>query len=99
MGNIIKRDLVETLADETGFSQIQSKAIVNNFFESIKSSLIDNKNIEIRGFGQFKLKIKSAKKARNPKSGEQVLVEERVVPIFTASKLFVDKVNDSLTKG
>lgn len=99
MGNIIKRDLVETLADETGFSQIQAKAIVNNFFESIKDALVENKNIEIRGFGQFKLKTKAAKKARNPKSGEQVLVEERVVPIFTASKLFVDKVNDSLTKG
>ncbi len=99
MGNIIKRDLVEKLAEDTGFSQIQAKAIVNNFFESIKDALVENKNIEIRGFGQFKLKTKSAKRARNPKSGEQVIVEERVVPIFTASKLFTDKVNDSLTKG
>jgi len=98
MGNIIKRDLIETLADETGFSQIQAKVIVNKFFDSIKDALIGNKNIEIRGFGQFKLKTKAAKTARNPKSGEQVFVEERIVPVFTASKLFVDKVNDSLTK-
>lgn len=98
MGNIIKRDLVESLATETGLSQTQSKAIVNLFFEAVKDALKLGNNIEIRGFGRFKLKEKPSKTARNPKTGEKVKLGKRTIPIFKASKLFIDKVNKSITQ-
>ncbi len=84
--NITKKDLVEEIASRIGFTQVDTKVIVESFLDAISKALAEGKNIEIRGFGRFKLKTREAHTARNPRTGEQVNVEAQVRPVFEASR-------------
>ena len=86
MGNVTKKDIVDAIADRTGLTQVDTKVIVECFLDSIAKSLREGKNIEIRGFGRFKVKEKKARAARNPRTGEMVQIEAGFKPIFEASK-------------
>jgi len=86
MGNVTKKDIVDEIAARTGLTQVDTKIIVECFLDAIAKSLSDGKNIEIRGFGRFKVKEKKARTARNPRTGEMVQIEAGRKPIFEASK-------------
>lgn len=60
--------------------------VVDAFLESVKDALRDQKNIEIRGFGTFKIRRRKTRMARNPRTGEPVEVAARPVPVFKPSK-------------
>ncbi|MGH8005102.1 MAG: HU family DNA-binding protein, partial [Limisphaerales bacterium] len=66
-----KADLVERVAEKTGLTRTDVMVVVENFLEQIKKSLEEGQNIEIRGFGTFKVKARKARKARNPRTGEE----------------------------
>ena len=71
-----------------------SQEILNIFTECIHHSLIENKNIELRGFGTFFIKkIKEKHSARNPKTGELIYVPEKNRVRFKASKKFKEIIN------
>ncbi len=84
--NITKKDLVEEIASRIGFTQVDTKVIVESFLDAISKALSEGKNIEIRGFGRFKLKAREAHTARNPRTGKQVNVKAQVRPVFEASR-------------
>ena len=86
MGNVTKKDIVDSIADRTGLTQVDTKVIVECFLDAIGKSLREGKNIEIRGFGRFKVKEKKARVARNPRTGDMVQIEAGFNPIFEASK-------------
>lgn len=81
-----KADLVEQIADATGLTKKDTAVVVDGFLEAVKQSLARENNIEIRGFGSFKVKHRKARKARNPRTGEPVHVPDRMVPTFKPSK-------------
>jgi nucleoid DNA-binding protein len=83
-----KADLVERVAEKTGLTRTDVMVVVENFLEQIKKSLEEGQNIEIRGFGTFKVKTRKARKARNPRTGEEVPVPNRKVPVFKPSNEF-----------
>jgi len=83
-----KADLVEKVAEKTGLTRTDVMVVVENFLEQIKKSLEEGHNIEIRGFGTFKVKARKARKARNPRTGEEVPVPTRKVPVFKPSNEF-----------
>ena len=58
MANITKKDLVEKISNSTGLTQVDTKIVVESFLEAVSNALRDGKNIEIRGFGRFKIKKK-----------------------------------------
>ena len=86
MGNITKKDLVERIAERTGLTQVDTKIVVESFLEALSQALQSGRNIEIRGFGRFKIKSKKARVARNPRTNEHIQVEAGFKPIFEASK-------------
>ena len=92
MPNITKKNLVETISSKTGLSQVDTRMILESFLEAVSSSLKQGRNIEIRGFGRFKLKKRKAHKARNPRTGEAAHVEAGIKPIFKASKELIGRV-------
>lgn len=96
MSNVTKKDLVEEIANRTGLTQVDTKIVVESFFEAISKALGSGRNIEIRGFGRFKVKQKKARIARNPHTGEAVHVKASVKPVFEASKDLKTKLNDTL---
>jgi nucleoid DNA-binding protein len=81
----------KTKAKKTTKAQIQE--VLDLAFEVIINSLAEGKRIELRGFGVFKNKIRKPRTARNPKTGVEVQLNERTVPVFKASPDFVKKVN------
>lgn len=83
-----KADLVEWCAERTGLTRTDVAVTVDSFLEGIKRSLEQGKNIEIRGFGTFKVKLRKARKARNPRTGAEVPVPDRKVPVFKPSNEF-----------
>jgi nucleoid DNA-binding protein len=77
---------------------VETEAVVDGFISTVINALRDGRNIEIRGFGSFKVKKRKGRIARNPRTGEQVMVNEHWVPLFKVSKEVKTIVNDNLKK-
>ncbi len=87
-----KADLVEqvtaAMAKTSGplISKKDCARVVDLFLDSIKQALREQRNIEVRGFGTFKIRHRKTRMARNPRTGEPVEVAARPVPVFKPSK-------------
>ena len=95
-GNITKKDIVEDISARTGLTQVDTKAIVECVLDSIIKAMSHGNNIEIRGFGRFKLKERKQRSARNPRTGETVVINAGTKPVFEASKELIKSLNDIL---
>lgn len=93
MPNITKQDLIQEIARSTGFVQSEIRSVVEEFFGVVSETLGDQNNIELRGFGTFSVKARKPRPARNPRTGEEVLLGERVVPLFKYSSEIKQKLN------
>ena len=98
MANITKKDLVEKISTTTGLTQVDTKIVVESFLEAVSRALREGKNIEIRGFGRFKIKEKKARMARNP-SNVHIQVQAGYKPVFEASKELRKRINDIYWKN
>ena len=83
-----KADLVEQVAEAIGpgITKKDCALVVDGFLGAVKSALANGHNIEIRGFGTFKVRKRKTRMARNPRTGESVEVPSRAVPVFKPSK-------------
>ncbi len=83
-----KADLVEQVADAIGpgVTKRDCALVVDGFLNAVKQALAHGQNIEIRGFGTFKVRHRKARLARNPRTGEPVTVPARSAPVFKPSK-------------
>ncbi len=89
-----KSVLIEKIAEKLdGLSKKQTEVIVETIFESVKEALAKGGKVEIRGFGNFRLRSRNARKARNPKTGESVEVPPKKVPYFKVGKELREMVN------
>lgn len=88
-----KADIVERVAAGTGLTKLETEAIIEGFLSTVVQSLREGNGIEIRGFGSYKVKMKNARYARNPRTGEKVFVDEHFVPTFKFSKDFKSSVD------
>ena len=87
-----KKDIVRTISEEVGLTQQQTKKIVQKTFDAIIDSLVKERRIELRNFGVFEVKHRAARKARNPRTGNQVEVPEKCVVTFKPGKEMEAKV-------
>ena len=87
-----KADLVSKVAESTKQSKVVTRKILDNFLEAVGDTLAAGNNIEIRGFGSFKVKKRKAQVARNPRTGEQVNIPSRFVPAFKPSRNLLKRV-------
>jgi integration host factor subunit alpha len=82
-----KSDLVDAIYEKNGSDLKDIRAIVDLFLESTKNALEAGQSVELRGFGTFEIRArKGRKKARNPKTGEIVSVEDHAGVAFRAGK-------------
>ena len=89
---ITKADIVEHLHDELGFNKSECKQLVEDFFQEIRDSLINNEPVKLSGFGNFELIDKKARPGRNPKTGEKVTIKARRVVTFRAGNKLRQKI-------
>ena len=84
---MIKSELIEKIASENPhLFQRDIELIVNVVFDEIIAALADGQRVELRGFGAFSVKHRPSRSGRNPRTGEQVYVEEKYVPYFKTGK-------------
>jgi len=89
-----KSVLIEKVAEKVeGLTRNQTEIVVETVFESIKKALMQGEKIEIRGFGNFRLKTRNPRKARNPKTGEAVEVPGKKVLYFKVGKALKESLN------
>ena len=74
------------ISEEIGLTQLKTKEIVQKTFDAIVDTLVTDKRIELRNFGVFEVKKRAARKARNPRTGDRVDVEEKYVVTFKPGK-------------
>ena len=96
-----KKEIVKTISDKTGLTQLQIKEIVQLTFDGIIETLLDEGRVELRNFGVFQVKSRKARKARNPRTGLQVDVPEKFVVTFKPGKEMearVQELEDAVNK-
>jgi integration host factor subunit alpha len=89
---ITKADLVEAVHQKVGFSKKESGEIVERVFESMKRTLEDGDDLKISGFGKFDVRHKNARRGRNPKTEEGLIIPARTVVTFKASQVLKQRV-------
>jgi len=87
-----KASLVEKVHEVLGGTKSQAEQVLDTVFESIVSSLKKGDDVSIGGFGIFSAKMRAARTARNPRTGEAVKVAAQKVPKFRAAKALKDAV-------
>ncbi len=81
-----KKEIVKTISEEIGLTQLKTKEIVQKTFDAIIEALVSERRIELRNFGVFEVKKRAARKARNPRTGDKVNVPEKFVVTFKPGK-------------
>jgi integration host factor subunit beta len=88
-----KADLIEMISKRSDLPKKHAEIVVNTIFKSIMGALEGGEKVELRGFGSFHMKVREARVARNPKTGEKVQVETKKVPHFRSGKELKEAVN------
>ena len=97
---LTKADIIENINSRTGISRNEIHSVIDEFFEELKDGLREGKTIELRGLGTFEVRVRKGKeKARNPKTGETVSVENHGVAVFRAGKELKDSLWSLTTEG
>ena len=89
-----KKEIVRTISEEIGLTQLQTKEIVQKTFNAIVEALVEEGRIELRNFGVFEVKRRAPRKARNPRTGEKVFVPEKFVVTFKPGKEMEERVRE-----
>ena len=95
---ITKLDLVNHLNEKLGLNKVESKELVEAFFDEIKKSLINNEEVKLSGFGNFKILNKRERPGRNPKTGKPAIISARKVVTFKAGQKLRKKMSNILSE-
>tara|TARA_B100000787_G_scaffold87133_1_gene64348 strand:+ start:346 stop:648 length:303 start_codon:yes stop_codon:yes gene_type:complete len=91
--NLTKKDLINSVYMQIGFSKSISENLIDDFFATITENLKNSKKLKLSKFGTFTIRSKKSRIGRNPKTKEQKTISDRDVVLFKASKEFKDLVN------
>ncbi len=87
-----KADIVNEISKDLGVEKRMVQEIVDAFMESVRTSLSENNNVYLRGFGSFIIKKRATKVARNISKNTTITIPEHNIPAFKPAKSFVAKV-------
>ena len=92
--NLTKKDLVNLIYMQLGFSKQISENLINDFLSTIILNIKKEKKLKISKFGTFTLRKKKSRIGRNPKTKEKKVISSREVVLFKPSKEFKEFIND-----
>jgi integration host factor subunit alpha len=93
--NLTKKDLINSIYMQIGFSKNISESLIEDFFAKIVKNLRDEKKLKLSKFGTFTIRTKKSRIGRNPLTKERKMISKRDVVLFKASKGFKDLVNSN----
>lgn len=89
---INKADLSSKIQDFLGGTKVQADGVMQLLIDEITNSLSKGEDVSVAGLGIFKVSKRKARKARNPRTGEEIQVPAMNVPKFKAAKALKDAV-------
>jgi nucleoid DNA-binding protein len=92
-----KKDMAKAIADEMGLPQGQVGEVVQHVLDGITETLLNSRRIELRKFGVFEVRKRKPRRARNPRTGEEVNVPAKLVVTFKPGRVMEERVGQ-LTK-
>ncbi|MBU0674399.1 MAG: integration host factor subunit beta [Proteobacteria bacterium] len=88
---MLKKDLIDEVTDQmSGYLKKDIGKAIDTMLETIVEALIQERRVEIRGFGSFSVRSRKARSTKNPKTGEIMNIPERKTLHFTMSKSLKD---------
>ena len=93
--NLTKKDLVNAVYMQIGFSKSISENLIDDFLLMIIKNLKEEKKIKMSKFGTFSIRSKKSRIGRNPLTKEKKMISDRDVVLFKASKEFKDLINSN----
>ena len=91
--NLTKKDLVNAVYMQLGFSKQIAENLIDDFFYTIGDNIKDSKKLKISNFGTFILREKKSRIGRNPKTKETKTISARKIILFRASKELKELIN------
>ena len=91
--NLTKKDLVNLVYMQLGFSKQISENLIEDFLSTIVSNIKEEKKLKLSKFGTFSIRQKKSRIGRNPKTKETKIISSRAVVLFKASKEFKEFIN------
>ena len=91
--NLTKKNLVNLVYMQLGFSKQISESLIEEFFTLIVLNLEIEKKLKIAKFGTFSIRLKKSRIGRNPKTKEEKVISERKVVLFKPSNEFKEFIN------
>lgn len=90
---MVKSELIQKLAERGNISKTLSETVVNLVFNRMNEELSEEKSIEIRGFGSFRVRKYKGYTGRNPRTGTKVEVISKKLPFFRVGKELRNRLN------
>ncbi len=91
--NLTKKDLVNLIYMQIGFSKQISENLIDDFFQIVIENLNKEKSLKLSNFGTFSIRQKKSRLGRNPKTKKEAIISQRNVVLFKASKEFKEFIN------
>ena len=88
-----RAELIVSVADKLNMDRKLAEPVVAATFETIKEALIEGDKVQVLGFGTFENRTRTARKGRNPRTGEVIEIPASKLPSFKAGKAFKEAVN------
>ena len=82
-----KKEIVKEVSGKANITQTEVKDIIQMTFDSILAALVRGEKVELRNFGVFMVKERAERRARNPRTGEEVVVPKKKVVIFRPGRM------------
>ena len=91
--NLTKKDLVNLVYMQLGFSKQISENLIEDFLSTVVSNIKNEKKLKLSKFGTFSIRQKKSRIGRNPKTKETKTISSRYVVLFKPSKVFKEFIN------
>ncbi|MCP4668495.1 MAG: integration host factor subunit alpha [Deltaproteobacteria bacterium] len=92
---LTKERIINSIYHQVGLSKSQSRIVVEKLLEIMKRTLEGGENVLISGFGKLEVKMKAARRGRNPQTTEDLKLRARRVVVFKTSGVLRNKINKS----
>ena len=79
---IRKQDLIDIIATKTQTTEKTANAFLKAYTEAVMEAMSRGDSVQLIGFGKFKVRLRKARKGRNPKTGEAIDIPAKTVPVF-----------------
>ena len=93
-----KREFIDLVAARTGLTKKDSERTMNALFEVLGELLSRGDRLVVNGFGTFETKVRAARRAHDPRTGERMQLPATVVPAFKPSQLLKDQLDPNQRK-